>query len=67
VPQTDDNAAPDLVLLKSVEDEMARVSATLGELNRDDVDPASLVAWVPDADEPDGSADDVPRSTSSSP
>jgi hypothetical protein len=53
VLQTDDNAAPDLVLLKSVEDEMARVSATLTELNRDDVDPAALVAWVPAADDLD--------------
>ncbi|NOX30531.1 MAG: hypothetical protein GXP35_10860 [Actinobacteria bacterium] len=59
MPHVDDNAAPDLVLLKSVEDEMARVSATLGELNRDDVDPASLVAWVPDAEDTDATADEM--------
>ncbi len=59
MPHVDDSAAPDLVLLKSVEDEMARVSATLGELNRDDVDPASLVAWVPAAEDTDAAADEM--------
>lgn len=41
------DAPPDLELLHDVESQMARVSATIDELSRDDADPAALVSWVP--------------------
>ena len=44
--ETPVDAPPDLALLERVEQDMARVGATLAALDDDEVDPTEAVAWI---------------------